>query len=433
MGNKYFKSFISSSLLLILFIGLCARAHAININGAFDKSDSKLEQAYIDAYLWDKGAISSTSWMGSDGNEHYKHSFGYQKEAYDDTVEALIAQLQLQGYRLDLSDDTGDDISSAKRARGMVGVALAEVGAERSYETPPDSNNVYYNTWFYGHEVQGSDYVWCAVFLSWCANECGYIDSGLFNKTDSCSAMYSYLTNTQGFSTHRVSDVCQLGGSYEPAAGDIVFYLNGTGFTHAGLITDTSQSSIAITQGNCSNRVCTVSYSKDNLKSNKTLYNGYIVHVEYPAFSFDCAGGEIQDTVFLFLTRELGLCSAAACALMGNFQVECAWNLAAVGDGGTSYGLCQWHNERWQSLISFCASNGYDAGDCEGQLRYLEYELTSTSESAVMSYLRSIPDNESGSRDAALYFAKHFERCSSDSYSMRQSYAATFYQIYGDK
>lgn len=42
--------------------------------------------------------------------------------------------------------------------------ANAEVGIT---EYPPGSNNVKYNTWFYGHPVFGKDYPWCAVFLSY--------------------------------------------------------------------------------------------------------------------------------------------------------------------------------------------------------------------------------------------------------------------------
>ena len=30
----------------------------------------------------------------------------------------------------------------------------------------PD-NDVFYNTWYYGHRVNGSQYPWCAVFMSW--------------------------------------------------------------------------------------------------------------------------------------------------------------------------------------------------------------------------------------------------------------------------
>ena len=35
-------------------------------------------------------------------------------------------------------------------------------------EDPPESNNVRYNTWYYGREVYGKAYPWCMVFVHWC-------------------------------------------------------------------------------------------------------------------------------------------------------------------------------------------------------------------------------------------------------------------------
>lgn len=34
-------------------------------------------------------------------------------------------------------------------------------------EDPPDSNNVRYNTWYYGREVSGKAYPWCMAFVQW--------------------------------------------------------------------------------------------------------------------------------------------------------------------------------------------------------------------------------------------------------------------------
>lgn len=47
----------------------------------------------------------------------------------------------------------------------VVATALAEVGVK---ESPKNSNNVKYNTWFYGHAVHGDGYPWCEVFVCWC-------------------------------------------------------------------------------------------------------------------------------------------------------------------------------------------------------------------------------------------------------------------------
>ena len=35
-------------------------------------------------------------------------------------------------------------------------------------ESPANSNNVKYNTWYYGKSVSGSSYPWCMAFVQWC-------------------------------------------------------------------------------------------------------------------------------------------------------------------------------------------------------------------------------------------------------------------------
>jgi hypothetical protein len=60
-------------------------------------------------------------------------------------------------------------------------------------EAPPDSNNVPFNTRYYGHAVSGSSYPWCCAF-QWCL----FQDIGapeLFyggGKTASCTTLYNY-------------------------------------------------------------------------------------------------------------------------------------------------------------------------------------------------------------------------------------------------
>lgn len=46
----------------------------------------------------------------------------------------------------------------------VIATARAEVGIK---EKPKNSNNVKYNTWYYGHSVKGSAYPWCMAFVCW--------------------------------------------------------------------------------------------------------------------------------------------------------------------------------------------------------------------------------------------------------------------------
>jgi hypothetical protein len=44
-----------------------------------------------------------------------------------------------------------------------------EKGKSDSLQSPLGSNNVKYNTWFYGGTVHGDRFMWCAVYQSWVA------------------------------------------------------------------------------------------------------------------------------------------------------------------------------------------------------------------------------------------------------------------------
>lgn len=50
-------------------------------------------------------------------------------------------------------------------AKMVLDVARSQLGTS---EYPKNSNNVIYNTWYYGHAVSGSAYPWCMTFVEWC-------------------------------------------------------------------------------------------------------------------------------------------------------------------------------------------------------------------------------------------------------------------------
>lgn len=55
---------------------------------------------------------------------------------------------------------------------------------------------------------------WCACFVSWCANECGYIDAGVIPKFAGC------VTGSQWFKDRGLWQ----DRNYEPRPGDIIFF-----------------------------------------------------------------------------------------------------------------------------------------------------------------------------------------------------------------
>ena len=100
-------------------------------------------------------------------------------------------------------------------AEKILEIARSQIGAR---ESPANSDNVKYNTAYYGREVSGK-YPWCAVFVWWVFREAGapelYYGGG---ETAYCPTLMSFHKN------QKVTD-------YRP--GDIVFF-NFSGRSSAG-------------------------------------------------------------------------------------------------------------------------------------------------------------------------------------------------------
>ena len=124
----------------------------------------------------------------------------------------------------------------------------------------------------------------------------------------------------------------------------------------------------------------------------------------YPVVDITENTNEIYD----YLRNVLGLNHAAACGVLANIQCESNFSSSAVGDGGTSYGLCQWHLGRFSALINWCNANGYEYHSIQGQLSYLTTELQG-GYASVYQYLLNVPDTAQGAYDAAYYWCKYFE------------------------
>ena len=122
-------------------------------------------------------------------------------------------------------------------AKEIINEARSQIGVT---EYPPNSNNVLYNTFFYGHEVTGSQYPWCCTFIVWLFRR----TPKLVKRTASCLELYNYF-KAQG----RIVS--------QPQAGDIVFFHYNTNkrFTnHVGIVIGVSKDGKTITtvEGNTS-------------------------------------------------------------------------------------------------------------------------------------------------------------------------------------
>ena len=122
-------------------------------------------------------------------------------------------------------------------------------------ESPAGSNNVKFNTWFYGHKVSGSAYPWCGSFISWC----GYEPSGDSPIAKSASAAYiEDLTVSQKGGKYILRQTSSNSKKKEAKSkyrfGDIIsFNFNGgSNRDHVGFVVGVRGDTIYCLEGNTS-------------------------------------------------------------------------------------------------------------------------------------------------------------------------------------
>ena len=117
----------------------------------------------------------------------------------------------------------------------------------------------------------------------------------------------------------------------------------------------------------------------------------------------------VERQVYTYLTEEMEFNSAAACGVLANIEYESAFQLTVLGDGGTSFGLCQWHAGRYTMLRNYCQSRNLDYRTVQGQMEFLRYELGSTY-NALLTALRTVENSRDGAYRAGWLWCTQFER-----------------------
>ena len=113
--------------------------------------------------------------------------------------------------------------------QAIVEVALTQIGNE--------GGQPYWSWYGFDSRVE-----WCACFVSWCADQCGYIDSGLIPRFAGCIDGANWFK-----SNNRWND-----RNYEPKAGDIIFFdWEGDGTTdHVGIVEKCENGTVYTVEGN---------------------------------------------------------------------------------------------------------------------------------------------------------------------------------------
>jgi hypothetical protein len=127
-------------------------------------------------------------------------------------------------------------------------------------------------------------------------------------------------------------------------------------------------------------------------------------------------------SLYKFLMSQ-GLTANGASGVVGNLIGESNLRTGAIGDGGTSYGIAQWHAGRWNNLNKFAKSLNLDPASMEAQEKFLLKEMKS-----YPGMWKALTDSKTSQLDAAAAFMRGFERPADQSdaaAARRASYGAS--------
>ena len=126
------------------------------------------------------------------------------------------------------------------RSSLIVEVALTQLGNE--------GGQPYWSWYGFDSRVE-----WCACFVSWCAEQCGYLESGIIPKYSLCSDGVNWFQSNGQWQ----------GRDYEPSAGSIIFFdwdNDGT-IDHTGIVEKCENGTVYTVEGNSDDACKQRSYS----------------------------------------------------------------------------------------------------------------------------------------------------------------------------
>lgn len=211
------------------------------INNYFVYSFNDREILYQNLLDWQKKQFSNPLEKPEKYMKHAKDRIRFFSMVYEEDKESLademIVELDkiakssinvpygeewLEKYKGASSDGEGD--GEVVKEKGVEGVLKTALNQEGITENPSGSNNVIFNTAFYGHEVSGDGYPWCCAFVWWCFEKSG--NGNLVPKTAGCAYMESHISEYGGKKITKMTDAKR---------GDLVIFRGGQ---HIGIVVE---------------------------------------------------------------------------------------------------------------------------------------------------------------------------------------------------
>lgn len=244
----------------------------------------------------------------------------------------------------------------------------------------------------------GSRVEWCCCFVSWCANECGYIDAGVIPK-------YSVVDDGVNWFKSKGQ---WIDGSAEPLPGMIIFFdweydgLDGSG-DHTGIVEKVEGGRVYTIEGNASDKCQELSYSVG--------YHEILGYGFYESNSSSAGSGDVASQVWTRL-KSYGYSDSVSAGIIGNMMRECGgdtldldWDIVGHYNGDEFYGLCQW-------CLRYTPP-GFKGSTVIAQCDYLKQTIQLAFANYGGNYggITYIEFLQSDTRTAAIAFERVYERC----------------------
>jgi|tagenome__1003787_1003787.scaffolds.fasta_scaffold20775262_1 hypothetical protein len=100
-----------------------------------------------------------------------------------------------------------------------------------------------------------------------------------------------------------------------------------------------------------------------------------------------------------------GWTQAQACGIIANIEAESSFNEHAVGDGGTAFGLAQWHPDRQRNFKTHFGHN-IQSSSFDEQVEFINFEMLRGTETRAGRHLQTA----TAPREAGIVVSQFYER-----------------------
>lgn len=228
---------------------------------------------------------------------------------------------------VELTGDQRTDIVNI--ARSQIGYQEGNSTNQLGGEVMGSTNFTEYGQWY------GAQDMWCAMFVSWCANLAGVSQSVIPTHAFTPNGLQHFRERDLDYSPEQIMD-----GEYTPRSGDLIYFKNGRNANrtnHVGLVTGYADGKIYTIEGNVGSAAHT---TNDGMVTEKSypITNDFIVAVCSPRYTV--GGTDVAE-------QELDSLRDAIYALESGGRYDCVTNAY----GAVTLGAGQWYGDAALALL----------------------------------------------------------------------------------